>query len=75
MDKDDPKFWIGLGGAIAVIGFLMLDRYVPKVGIVWNVMNGMVFDRNGVPYRYILTGAVCCVLYGAYLWNKKQKPN
>ena len=75
MDKENPKFWIGLGGGIAIVGFLMLDRYVPNLGIVWNIMNGKVFDRAGVPYRYVLMGAIGCVFYGLYLRNKKSKSN
>jgi hypothetical protein len=70
MDKENPIFWIALGGGIAVMGFLMLDRYVPRFGIVWNIMNGMVF--GGVPYRYVLIGAIGCIFYGVYLWNKTR---
>ena len=74
--KNNPIFWIALGGGIAVTGFLMLDSYIPRAGIVGNIMNGMVFDRAaGVPYRYVLIGAIYCVFYGVYLWNKKQKSN
>jgi hypothetical protein len=73
MDKTNPKVWIGLGCGIAVIGFLLLDHYTPRLGFIWNIMNGEVFGRDGLPYRYVLIGAVSCVLYGAYLSNNKQK--
>lgn len=69
MKRDDPIIWIGGGVGIAVIGFLLLDAYNPSVGLVWNIMYGNVRD---VPYRYVLVIAVCLVMYGAYLWNKKS---
>ena len=38
--------WLGFRSAliialgVAVVGFLLIDGYVPKVGFLWNVMNG-----------------------------------
>jgi hypothetical protein len=51
-------FWFMLGGGMAVFGFLMLDGCVPRLGFLWNIMNGMVFDRDGVPYKYVPIAAI-----------------
>ena len=57
------------GIALAVVGFLFLDWYVPNNGLIWNIMRGKV---AGFGYRYIFILAVLIFLLGGFLWVQKR---
>jgi hypothetical protein len=59
---------MALGIALGVIGFLFLDRYVPSMGLIWNIMKGTI---AGLEYRYLLALAVSFFLLGGFLWARK----
>jgi hypothetical protein len=65
MFQVNPILWVAAGIALAAIGFLFLDRYLPQLGLVWNIQNASVW---GIPYRYVLTFAILLILCGGYLW-------
>jgi hypothetical protein len=53
-------------GAIAVLGFLCIDDYVPRFGIVWNAMRRDIsLGDYAFPYRWLL--AACVVAAAARL--------
>jgi hypothetical protein len=64
----NPLFLMGLGIALAVMGFLFLDRYWPSMGLIWNIINGKI---GGLEYRYVLSISVLIFLLGGYLWARK----
>ena len=59
---------MALGIAIATIGFLFLDRYVPSMGLIWNIVKGTI---AGFEYRYLFAVAVSFFLLGGILWARK----
>jgi hypothetical protein len=63
-----PFLWVALGVGIIVIGFSFLDRYMPKLGLAWNVINGTI---DGVAYRYVFAIGILLVLFGGWLWARK----
>jgi hypothetical protein len=64
----NPLFLMALGIALAVMGFLFLDRYVPSMGLIWNLINGKI---DGLEYRYVLSMSVLLFILGGYLWTRK----
>ena len=65
----NPLFLMSVAIALALIGFLFLDRYAANAGLMWNIMYGRI---GGVAYRYVLSTAVLLFCYGGYLWAQKQ---
>jgi hypothetical protein len=63
-----PALWVALGGGTIFIGFSFLDRYVPRLGLTWNVINGTI---DGVAYRYVFALGVLLILFGGWLWARK----
>jgi hypothetical protein len=59
---------MALGIALAIVGFLFLDRYLPGPGLIWNIINGTLV---GIKYRYVLAIAVLLFLFGSFLWTRK----
>jgi hypothetical protein len=63
-----PALWVALGGGTIFIGFSFLDRYVPRLGLTWNVINGTI---DGVAYRYVFAFGIIFILFGGWLWARK----
>jgi hypothetical protein len=63
-----PILWMALGIGIVAVGFAFLDRYLPQLGLAWNVINGKVV---GLPYRYVFAVGVVLFLFGGYLSVRK----
>jgi hypothetical protein len=53
--------WIVSGIGLAATSLVFVERYVPKLGTVGNVMNAEVV---GIPYPYILLAAACLMIHG-----------
>lgn len=63
-----PVLWVLLGCGLIIIGFSFLDRYVPRFGIAWNVINGTI---DGIAYRYVFSVGVLLALFGGWLWARR----
>ena len=64
----NPTVLMTVGIAIAVVGFLFLDWYSPRMDLIGNIMEGTI---AGLEYRYILALAVSIFLLGGFLWARK----
>ena len=57
----NPLLWSALGASLFVAGFVFLDRYSPKQGLIWNAVNGTI---GNVPTRYVVVTGVLLFFLG-----------
>lgn len=75
MNAKDKSTIVGLIGiAIAVVGFLLLEKWIPKGGLVFNVLrwNSEILGL-AIPYRWLLIVAVGLILWAVFLRSKISK--
>ena len=66
----EAKLFIFAGLALAAVGFLMIDYYLPRMDPIANAMNDNVsFGAILIPYHYVLLCALALIGIGSYrLW-------
>lgn len=80
------KKLIFAGVALAIIGFLFIDAYIPQLGAVWNLLNGsicLVHGKGalgitvcevGIGYKWVLLIALGLVGRGIWLnWGERAR--
>ena len=68
----EPKHFIFAGLVLAVAGFLLMEEYEERWGLVYNVMNGRTLGI--IPYRLVLLCSLALLGWGLYRhWTPKNK--
>lgn len=65
---------IVIAALVAVATFFLMRQYNPRLGIVWNIINGEIdIDGTIIGYRWVFIAAMAAITYGGWtIWRVRE---